>query len=47
MLYYFVWQFLGGDTIRQLQVMSGCQIELYRGEHPNPSEKLFNIKGVY
>lgn len=35
----------GGDTIRQLQVQSGCHIELFRGTHPNPSEKLFNIRG--
>ena len=36
---------LGGDTIRQLQVQSGAHIELHRGTHPNPAEKLFNIRG--
>lgn len=37
---------LGGDTIRQLQVQSGAHIELHRGNHPNPAEKLFNIRGL-
>ena len=36
---------LGGDTIRQLQVQCGAHIELHRGTHPNPNEKLFNIRG--
>lgn len=35
----------GGETIRQLQVQSGAHIELHRGAHPNPAEKLFNIRG--
>ncbi len=39
--------YIGGDTIRQLQVQSGCHIELFRGAHPSPNEKLFNIRGVY
>lgn len=38
---------LGGDTIRQLQVQCGAHIELHRGTHPNPNEKLFNIRGMY
>ena len=37
--------YAGGETIRTLQVQSNCHIELYRGDHPNPSEKLFNIRG--
>lgn len=37
----------GGETIRQLQVQSGAHIELHRGAHPNPAEKLFNIRGTY
>ena len=36
----------GGDTIRQLQVQCGAHIELHRGTHPDPSEKLFNIRGM-
>ena len=36
---------VGGETIRQLQVQSGAHIELHRGAHPNPAEKLFNIRG--
>ena len=36
---------IGGDTIRQLQVQSGAHIELHRGAHPDPNEKLFNIRG--
>lgn len=36
----------GGETIRQLQVQSGAHIELHRGAHPNPAEKLFNIRGT-
>lgn len=36
----------GGDTIRQLQVQCGAHIELHRGTHPNPNEKLFNIRGI-
>ena len=36
---------IGGDTIRQLQVECGAHIELHRGNHPNPNEKLFNIRG--
>ena len=36
----------GGETIRQLQVQSGAHIELHRGAHPNPAEKLFNIRGI-
>ena len=38
---------LGGETIRQLQVQSGAHIELHRGAHPNPAEKLFNIRGEF
>lgn len=37
---------IGGDTIRQLQVQCGAHIELHRGTHPNPNEKLFNIRGM-
>jgi far upstream element-binding protein len=36
----------GGDTIRQIQVQSGAHVELHRGAQPNPSEKLFNIRGT-
>ena len=36
----------GGDTIRQVQVQSGAHVELHRGDHPDPSEKLFNIRGT-
>ena len=35
----------GGETIRQLQVQSGCHIELDRGPDMNPNEKIFNIRG--
>ena len=35
----------GGETIRQLQVQSGCHIELDRGPDINPNEKIFNIRG--
>lgn len=37
----------GGETIRQLQVECGAHIELHRGTHPNPNEKLFNIRGMH
>ncbi len=43
--YIHMQKFVGGDTIRQLQVQSGAHIELHRGNHPNPAEKLFNIRG--
>ena len=36
----------GGDTIRQIQVQSGAHVELHRGEHPDPEEKLFNVRGT-
>ncbi|XP_065917318.1 far upstream element-binding protein 3-like isoform X4 [Dysidea avara] len=35
-----------GETIRQLQVQSGCHIELDRGPDMNPNEKIFNIRGA-
>ena len=37
--------YVGGETIRQLQVQCGAHIELHRGTHPNAHEKLFNIRG--
>jgi len=45
LVYLTLSKLIGGDTIRQLQVQSGAHIELHRGTHPNPAEKLFNIRG--
>lgn len=36
----------GGDTIRQIQVQSGAHVELHRGAQPDPTEKLFNVRGT-
>jgi len=43
-IYIILYQ--GGETIRQLQVQSGCHIELDRGPDMNPNEKIFNIRGT-
>ncbi|XP_021376155.1 far upstream element-binding protein 2-like isoform X2 [Mizuhopecten yessoensis] len=34
----------GGETIRQINQMSGARVELQRSPGPNPNEKLFSIR---
>ena len=37
--------FIGGETVRQLQMQSGAHIELCRTMQPNAHEKFFNVRG--